>query len=216
MTLASSLKNSTTVRSEKSIRLARAALQTAFVVSEELGTSLAERLFTTPRRHSRPARERAVLAAAREIPIDVALRAPRWHGQHTKIRAWRWGRGPTVLLVHGWEGRGSQLGSFVEPLVAAGMSVVAFDAPGHGDSPGHRLYLPDLADCIAAVAGVAGPLHAIISHSFGCAAVLLAGARHGIDAARNVMISPNVLIGQMYVSVGQTPRLGSWFALERT
>jgi pimeloyl-ACP methyl ester carboxylesterase len=178
--------------------LTRAALQTAFVVSEDLGTSLAERLFTTPRRHPRPARERAILASAREIPIDVALRAPRWQDQHCTIRAWRWGHGPTVLLVHGWEGRGSQLGSFVEPLVAAGMSVVAFDAPGHGDSPGHRLYLSDLADCIAAIASVVGPLHAIIAHSFGCAGALLAYARHGIDAARNIMIAPNVLIDDAF------------------
>ena len=50
------------------------------------------------------------------------------------------------LLVHGWEGRGAQLGSLVGPLVEAGLSVVAFDAPAHGDSPGNRLYLTDEAD----------------------------------------------------------------------
>jgi len=31
-----------------------------------------------------------------------------------------WGKGPTVMLVHGWSGRGAQLGELVEPLVAAG------------------------------------------------------------------------------------------------
>ncbi|HET9992064.1 MAG TPA: hypothetical protein VFQ65_26220, partial [Kofleriaceae bacterium] len=41
------------------LRLARAAVQTAFVVSDELGITVAERLFTTPRRHARPERERA-------------------------------------------------------------------------------------------------------------------------------------------------------------
>ena len=196
MILASSLKNRTTVRSENSIRLARAALQTAFVVSEELGTSLAERLFTTPRRHARPPRERDVLAAAREGSVDVTLRAPRWNWQRVPLATWRWGSGPTVLLVHGWEGRGSQLGAFVEPLVAAGMSVVAFDAPGHGDSPEHRLYLSDLADAVADVAAAVGPLHGIIAHSFGAAAVLLAGTRSGTRAPRNVMVAPNVLIDE--------------------
>ena len=193
-------KNSTVVRSggaarsRQAIRLTRAALQTAYAVSEGLGTSLAERLFTTPRRHARPGRERAVLASAHPLAIDVTLRAPRWHGARRTLAAWRWGQGPTALLVHGWEGRGSQLGAFVEPLVAAGMSVVAFDAPGHGDSPDHRLYLTDLADCVADVAAAVGPVHAILSHSFGCAAVLLAHHRNGTSAARNVMISPNVLI----------------------
>src|SRR3954471_12912224 len=133
----SASKNRTVVRSRNAVRLTRAALQTAYVVSEDLGTTFAERLFTTPRRHARPDRERAVLATARELTIDVTLRAPRWNGAHTTVAAWKWGQGPTVLLVHGWEGRGSQLGSFVEPLVAAGLSVVAFDAPGHGDSPEH-------------------------------------------------------------------------------
>jgi alpha-beta hydrolase superfamily lysophospholipase len=190
----SSTKNRTIVRSPNTVRLTRAALQAAYIVSEDLGASLAERLFTAPRRHPRPQRERAVLAGARRFTVDVTLRSPRWGGAHTEISAWRWGIGPAVLLVHGWEGRGSQLGAFVEPLVAAGLSVIAFDAPGHGDSPGHRLYLTDLADCVSDVAQAVGPLHAIVAHSFGSAAVLLAHARGGVDAPRNVMIAPNVLI----------------------
>jgi pimeloyl-ACP methyl ester carboxylesterase len=190
----SASKNRTVVRSRNAVRLTRAALQTAYAVSEQLGASFAERLFTTPRRHARPERERNVLASARSRTFDITLRAPRWHGAHMQIAGWTWGTGPTVLLVHGWEGRGSQLGSFVEPLVAAGLSVVAFDAPGHGDSPDHRLYLTDLADTIADVATAIGPVHAIIAHSFGAAAVLLAHKRGQIAATRNVMISPNVLI----------------------
>jgi pimeloyl-ACP methyl ester carboxylesterase len=174
--------------------LTRAALQAAFIVSEELGSSLAERLFTTPRRHLRPEREFAVLGSGRRFDIDVLLRSPHWSGRTTKVAAWRWGIGPMVLLVHGWEGRGSQLGAFVAPLVEAGLSVVAFDAPAHGDSPGSRLYLTDHADAIADVVATIGPVHAIIAHSFGAAAVLLANKRHGVDISRNVMIAPNVII----------------------
>ncbi|MCW2986933.1 MAG: putative hydrolase [Conexibacter sp.] len=187
-------KNSTTVRSPTAVRLTRAALQAAFVLSEDLGTSIAERLFTSPRRYTRPQREKAVLASGKRFTIPVTLRSPRWTGTTTEVVAWRWGVGPTVLLVHGWESRGSQLGAMIEPLLAAGLSVVTFDAPAHGDSPGTRLYLTDQADAISAVAAAIGPLHAIIAHSFGCAATLLAHTRGGVDAARNVMISPNVLI----------------------
>jgi pimeloyl-ACP methyl ester carboxylesterase len=190
----SSNKNSTLVRTQNAVRLTRAALQAAFVLSENLGVRLAERLFTSPRRHRRPDREHAVLSSGRRFTIDVALHSPRWRGARRPVTAWRWGYGPTVLLVHGWEGRGSQLGAFVEPLVRAGLSVVAFDAPGHGDSPGHRLFLTELADCIADIARAVGPLHAIIAHSFGGAATLLAHRRGGVDPARNVMIAPNVLV----------------------
>lgn len=198
-------QNSTTVRSRKTLRWARAALHAAYVVSDDLGTSLAERLFVTPRRYRRPDRERAVLAHGRPFHLDIELRSPRWADHApTRIAAWRWGVGPTVLLVHGWEGRGSQLGAFVEPLVAAGLSVVTFDAPAHGDSPGTKLYLTDMADTIAGVVAAVGPVHAIVAHSFGAAGVLLAHQRHGIDAARNVMLAPNVLIDEVLARFSHT------------
>ena len=44
-----------------------------------------------------------------------------------------WGN-PTAYLVHGWGGWWQQLGAHVEPLLARGLCVVAFDAPSHGDS----------------------------------------------------------------------------------
>jgi pimeloyl-ACP methyl ester carboxylesterase len=194
MPRSSSSNNRTTVRSRRSLHLARAALQATYILSEDLGTGLAERLFTSPRRFRRPMRERARLASGRRFEVEVALRAPRWAGQTCRIAAWRWGQGPAVLLVHGWEGRGAQLGAFVEPLATSGLSVIAFDAPGHGDSPGHRAYVTDLADAVIDVAAASGPVHATIAHSFGAAAVLLAYARAGLDAARNVMIAPNVLL----------------------
>ena len=202
-----SSNNRTVVRTQNAVRLTKAALQAAFVLSEDLGVRLAERLFTSPRRHRRPDREQAVLANGRRFTIDVALYSPSWRGERRPVTAWRWGYGPTVLLVHGWEGRGSQLGAFVEPLVRAGLSVVAFDAPGHGDSPGHQLYLTELADCVVDIARAVGPLHAIIAHSFGGAAALLAHQRGGVDAARNVMIAPNVLIDDAVARFAQSVAL---------
>ena len=187
-------KNSTVVRSQTTMRLTRAALQAAYAVSEDLGTSFAERLFSSPRRHTRPERERQVLAAGHRFAIDVALRSPGRRGEHRRVAAWCWCHGPTALLVHGWEGRGAQLGGFVEPLVRAGLSVVAFDAPAHGDTAGHRLYLADLADCVVDVARAVGPLHAVVAHSLGAAAVVMAHQRGGVDARRNAMISPNAII----------------------
>jgi pimeloyl-ACP methyl ester carboxylesterase len=203
----------TPVRAQTGLRLTRAALQAAYIISDELGGSLAERVFTSPHRHRRPAREQAVLASGRQLSVDVMLRSGHRLGEHRRVNAWRWGTGPTVLLVHGWEGRGSQLGAFVEPLVRAGLSVVAFDAPGHGDSPGHRLYLTDHADCVVDVARAVradGPLHAIIAHSFGAAAVLLAHQRAAagwLDARRNVMIAPNAVIDDALARFARTVAL---------
>jgi pimeloyl-ACP methyl ester carboxylesterase len=188
------LQKSTTVRSKTGLNMARGTLRAAFTLSEGLGARAAARLFTMPRRHRRPDRERSVLDRGSRFTVPILRRAPHWGGQEIQVAAWRWGEGPTVLLVHGWEGRGAQLGAFVEPLVEAGMSVVAFDAPGHGDSPGHRLFLSDMADCVGQLAAHVeerwGRLHAVIAHSFGSAAVMLAHQRYGTDAPRNIFIAP--------------------------
>jgi len=50
----------------------------------------------------------------------------------------RWGEGPPVALLHGWNGCSTQFEGFIEPMLAAGLSVVVIDAPGHVVNPGMR------------------------------------------------------------------------------
>jgi hypothetical protein len=100
-------KNSTTVRSGSGDpatrqRMAKAAVQLAFALSDDLGGRAATYLFTTPRRHHQPERERVVLEGARPFTVEVQREAPRWRGQPIRVAAWRWGHGPAALLVHGW------------------------------------------------------------------------------------------------------------------
>jgi len=80
---------------------------------------------------------------------------------------------------------------FVAPLVAAGRTVVAFDAPGHGTSNGNRSSLPHFAWALRSVAAAVSDNapDAIIAHSLGCAATTLA-LREGLTAGRVVFISP--------------------------
>lgn len=111
------------------------------------------------------------------------------------VVAWRWGEGPTVLLVHGWGGHAGQLHAFVEPLLAAGYRVVAFDAPAHGASAssrhgGKRVTFFEMAEALRTVAADAGPLAGLIAHSGGCAVAALA-LREGWPApAKLAFISP--------------------------
>lgn len=123
--------------------------------------------------------------------LDVRL-----NGRHIATHAW--GSGPTVLLVHGWSGWWQQLGLYVQPLVDAGMRVVAFDMPSHGDSAPGRFGkgysgIPDFADAVEAVARQVadGQVHAAIAHSAGSVGVAIAMTR-GITADRVVFISPSV------------------------
>jgi pimeloyl-ACP methyl ester carboxylesterase len=163
-----------------SLAVIRGAMGLLSRTAPELASRVAVDLFMKPRRYAAPERETKILAQAQ--PFEVRL------GAETRIQAWKWGAGPMILLVHGWEGRGSQLASFVEPLVAAGYSVVAFDAPGHGASSGNRSSLPHFAYAVRVVANTQTP-HAIIAHSLGCAATTLA-LREGLETQRLVYIAP--------------------------
>jgi pimeloyl-ACP methyl ester carboxylesterase len=183
-------KKSTTVRSARALQRARVGLHGARLLSATWSGELALRLFTSPHRYPRPERERPILASGRAFELPLVTRS----GERLRLAAWRWGAGPSVMLVHGWEGRGAQLGAVIQPLVDAGLEVITFDAPAHGDSPGKRLFLTDMAAAIAVCAGATSDLHGIVAHSFGAAAVMLAHARHGIDAPRNVFIAPNAVV----------------------
>lgn len=180
-------EKSTNVRSRKT-PLAKAALRAGFQwigpAAPGLAAVVAERLFLSAPRHPRPARELEVLDRA------VRFAVPTDDGH---IPVWSWGDGPrTALLVHGWEGRGSQLGSFVQPLVDAGFRVVAFDAPGHGDAESDRASLFDHADAVARVARVVGPVSAFLAHSMGSMATALAFAGQPEKATRLVFVAPPI------------------------
>jgi pimeloyl-ACP methyl ester carboxylesterase len=136
----------------------------------------AERLFFTPPRRDR----RDEPAGARRTTLRVDGR---------DVAVWAWGRGPAVVLVHGWGGWSGQLAGFVPTLVARGLTAVAFDAPGHGRSGGRRSSLPQFARALEAVASAVGPLHGVIAHSLGAAATAFAFAR-GLTAGRAVFVGP--------------------------
>jgi len=176
-------------------------------ISPELAGRVAEELFVTPGRGRRPAREEGWLAAAAPFPLRV-------DGQ--PIAAWAWGapEAPPILLVHGWAGRGGQLGALAAPLVAAGFRVVTFDAPAHGASPGRRLTLVAQARVVAAAAAAAGgALAGIVAHSFGAAAVTLALAR-GLRAERAVYLAPVVRVEKAVRRFIRWARLGEVAAAE--
>lgn len=168
-------------RQPATLTLMRGAFGLLSRTAPDVASLVAADLFMKPRKFDAPDRERAVLAEA--TPFEVLL------GTNIRLKAWRWGRGPAVLLVHGWEGRGSQLAPFVRPLVESGHSVITFDAPGHGASSGKRSSLPHFAYAVRGVAAAVGTAHAIIAHSLGCAATTLA-LRDGLAARRLVFISP--------------------------
>jgi pimeloyl-ACP methyl ester carboxylesterase len=182
-----------TPRSGTTLRVLRTVLGVTSSVAPALASQLALQLFLTPRRHRRPRRESNLLwlGDRRDLPTRSL---PAGSSNYAPLPTWSWGSGPTVILVHGWEGRGAQLGALVPPLVEAGFRVITFDAPGHGSSAGRQSSLPAFADAIETVAAAYGPIHAIVAHSMGAGATMLAEHRRraqGLElATRNVYLAP--------------------------
>nr|WP_298174051.1 alpha/beta fold hydrolase [uncultured Pseudomonas sp.] len=120
------------------------------------------REFMTPRELPPRDWELPLLAQAERITLRFGLSALRW------------GSGPAVLLMHGWEGRPTQFAGLIKVLVNAGYGVVALDAPAHGRSPGHEANVVVFARALLEAAGELPPLKAVIGHSMGGASALLA------------------------------------------
>ncbi len=141
--------------------------------------AVAERLFFTAPR-PRGSRGEALLRGGRRCDVRVDGR---------RVAAWRFGRGPTVLLVHGWAGRAAQMSAFVPSLVGRGLSVVAFDAPGHGESARGMSSAVQFASAMRVLASRQGPFHAVVAHSLGASAATLA-LRQGLAARRLAFLGP--------------------------
>lgn len=128
-----------------------------------------------------------------------------------ELAVYEWGQGPAVLLVHGWGSNAMHLGRMVGPLLNAGFRVVAFDAPAHGRSSGHRTDMVEFANAVAAVARHAGPLHAVIGHSFGAAMAMFAARDWGMATSRLVLISSfnhcNWFVEMFARHIGLTPEV---------
>jgi pimeloyl-ACP methyl ester carboxylesterase len=162
------------------------AAGTIATLSPALGARLLERAFLSTRRHEVPERERVWIASGERISFESRGR---------DLEAWTFGStGPAVVLVHGWEGRGAQLGAFIEPLLQQGFRVVTYDAPGHGASKGNRSSLVEMAQAVLDAGRALGPFHGAVAHSAGAAATSLA-IRNGASFERLVYIAPPADLG---------------------
>jgi pimeloyl-ACP methyl ester carboxylesterase len=152
-------------------------------------------MFMTPRRPAPRDWEAALLQQGTPLTLANGLAARSF------------GAGPRVLLVHGWEGRGMNLGMFITPLTAAGYQVIALDGPAHGESPGEQTHPPHFAQAILGVGQELGPLAGVIAHSMGAASTALA-LQQGLVAERVVLIAgPSSLAGvlQRFAQMAQLP-----------
>ena len=190
-------------RTPMMVKMIRTGFQWFSPIFPRTATKIAYRFFTTPMVRARHNQTDAILEAA-EVSEFV-------YGKGL-LKLYQWGKSErTILLVHGWQSRGTALRSFVPGLLEQGFQVVAFDGPAHGDSPGKRLNLPVYGGVIHALLNRFEHVHGIIGHSFGGGSTLHAFYANKIKRVlpRMVMIASPTNICWVVEDYLNTFRLGA-------
>ncbi|HEY9050709.1 MAG TPA: alpha/beta hydrolase, partial [Gammaproteobacteria bacterium] len=179
--MSNNTKSNKRLHAPMALKLIRLGFRFGGQLAPMLAGRIAYKLWFTPARIQTPASEKKALKSAEIEYLQI--------NSHT-IATYSWGQtGPAVLLVHGWGGRGTQLGSFVKPLLDAGYRILSFDAPAHGKSSGKQTNLYEVADTLLALQHHHGLFDAVITHSFGGPCIAMA-VQKGFKTKRIISISP--------------------------
>lgn len=174
---------STSVRNTIALAALRASNRISAQVAPDATARRAARLLCTPFAAGR--------VRARNADDGGAVHSEMTVAGH-RVAIYQWGdpaTQPRVLLAHGWSSYALRFVPWVHALRNAGYAVIGFDQPGHGRSDAGLSTMACFARTLLAVAKQFGPFEAIVAHSMGGAAAMLALA-DGAAAKRVVLIAP--------------------------
>jgi pimeloyl-ACP methyl ester carboxylesterase len=160
--------------------------------------------FLRPQRLSRNLkREEAILDQAEISRIVIA---PGTENEVEDIAVYSWANGKRrILLVHGWAGKAAQFFALIAVLRDHGFTVIAFDAPGHGNSSGVYASGPAFARAARMVAERHGPFHGVVAHSLGAAGTVIALVQ-GLEVQHAVFLAPVAFVEpllEMFIKLRQ-------------
>lgn len=163
-------------------RIIKAGILTAWTVFPGILKKFIKQQFFTPRRVRLTPSQHQYLETGEPFEITV-------NDEVLKCR--RWGEGPALVFVHGWNGVGLQFRHFTEQALARGFSVVLFDGPGHGLSGGTFCSYFQMTDAVRAMVNQPFPdrVAGLVGHSFGAAAIVNGLEKEGSDLPA-VLIAP--------------------------
>jgi pimeloyl-ACP methyl ester carboxylesterase len=168
------------VKTAPPLWILRTAFRTVGAVAPGVAGRWAESIFCRPPRNEPRPLEEAFLATGTRHTVQ---------SEDQDVAVWVWSEGPVVVLAHVWGGRAGRFSALAQGLVDSGFRVVLFDAPAHGASMGSQASLPQFSRALRVVGDTMGPVHGLIGHSLGGAAVSLA-MRDGLQARRAVLLAP--------------------------
>jgi pimeloyl-ACP methyl ester carboxylesterase len=157
------------------------------IISPNLTTLFAAKLFATPIKHKIPKRELEMDSKS----IQKLIKIP---SINKKAMMYQYGKSEKkILLSHGWSGRGTHLYKIADELLKAGYSTISFDAPAHGKSPGRTTLMSEFVETILEVEKQFGPFEAAVGHSLGGMSLLNA-TKKGLAINRLAIIGSGDII----------------------
>lgn len=163
------------------LRLLQLGFRLGGFIAPEFTGRVAYKRWITPPHYKTPKSELNALQSANTQVHEI---------NNLSITTYQWGQsGPMILLVHGWSGRGTQLGAIAKTLAENGFRVLSFDAPAHGKSSGKQTNMYEIADTITGLDKIYGAFHSVVTHSFGGPCLAMA-MKNGLTATCVVNISP--------------------------
>lgn len=156
--------------------------------SPKTSAKLAIKLFSTPRRIKLKEAENDFLSTAYREDISY---------EHLNIMTYRWiGTKETILLAHGWESNASRWKPLIQKLSNMNYSVVALDAPAHGNTNGKLFNAILYSECIHAVAKKFDT-NIVIGHSVGGMATAFFYSKYKLPSVNKLVLlgAPSNFVG---------------------
>ncbi len=161
-------------------------LKTIGVLSPRKAAESAFRLFCTPFSRKKKRKEPPVFHKAEKLSFDLdgsVIRGFRWKPEHPN--------GKTILICHGFSSYAYKFEKYISPLKKEGFTVLAFDAPAHGNSDGKLINAAIYKKAILKIEQQFGPVYGIMGHSLGGLAASLAFEEFSDNQNRKlVLVAP--------------------------
>lgn len=153
-------------------------------ISPYLCMRFAGYLWTKPLKYKIPKREIPIIKSSKISTVKIKEISK-------EIKLYRWkGKGPKILLVHGWSGRATSMYFIIEKLIENNYDVYSFDAPAHGNSSTSTSNIPEFIACIKELSSSIKSFNGIIGHSGGAFASIYYTSIYKNKLKKLVLISP--------------------------
>ncbi|MBA5793162.1 alpha/beta hydrolase [Flavobacterium sp. xlx-214] len=150
-------------------------------LNKKMAAAFALKLFETPIKYTLPKREQKMFEVSHKSKITLPI-------CKKEIIVYENNFGPKkVLLVHGWNGRGTQLVSIAKMFKELNYNIISFDAPGHGRSPKATTNMKDFIEAIFELDKKYNGFDVIVGHSLGGMSIINSLGR-GLKTTKTVTI----------------------------